>query len=83
MVRYEDEDKELKASLRAVCTVSTEKVFGCDSSPRSPNVIVCLSVTLATTVLKLKTVNVFRLWTLGLLKDFGLYALCCIVYKIY
>ena len=27
MVRYEDEDKELKASLRAVCTVSTEKVF--------------------------------------------------------
>ena len=74
MVRYEDEDKELKASLRAVCTVSTEKVFGCDSSPRSPNVIVCLSVKLATTVLKLEILNFldFRLWTLRLLKDFGL-----------
>ena len=74
MVRYEDEDKELKASLRAVCTVSTEKVFGCNSNPRSPNVIVCLSVTLATTVLKLKISKFlnFRLWTLGLLKAFGL-----------
>ena len=34
---------------------SGETIFGCDSSPRSPNVSlsVCLSVTLATTVLKL------------------------------
>ena len=52
-------------------------VFGCDSSPRSPNVIlcVCLSVTLATTVLKLKTLKFlvlkdFWMTSEGHLKDF-------------
>ena len=41
-------------------------IFGCDSSPRSPNVLLC--VTLATTVLQLTTA-VYRSYK-GLLKDF-------------
>ena len=66
-------------------------VFGCDSSPRSPNVCVCVcvcvSVTLATTVLKLKTLKFlvlkdFWMTSEGLLKDFWR-TFDFMVYKIY
>ena len=51
-------------------------LFGCDSSPRSPNVSmsVCYTCYNCTKVL---------LWTSGLLKDFGIKTSNFIVYKIY
>ena len=66
-------ETNINLPIFARCKPRRGNIFGCDSSPRSPNVSmsVCLCVTLATTVLKIWTLK-FLDWrnSEGLLKEF-------------
>ena len=62
----------------------SEEEFFAVTAALEVQMLICLSVTLATTVLKLKTLKFldFRLWTLRLLRNFRLYGLPnLLVYK--